>query len=77
MFLTDESTKVDGILYPSLKASLKSYNLAINNDIAKRHLEITDVFVVKVLKIENTTYTFEFIEQATIYTDDGSFVWSK
>ncbi|MFZ3229834.1 MAG: hypothetical protein WA160_06490 [Pseudobdellovibrio sp.] len=75
MFLKDESTSVEGILYPSIKANLKSYNLAIRNIVAQELLQITNIFIIRVLKIEDKKYMFEFIEQVVDQNTDGSYIW--
>lgn len=71
----EEKVKIGGVLYPSVKIGEKAYNLAFNNDVAKEHLRIADVFAGKVIDFTSEGYriTLDYKLARTGY--NGEFMW--
>ena len=64
------------IIYPSVKANLKSFNLAFKSDAAEKLLKITDIFLIRLESIENSIYSLNIITYGEI--DDAGFIsWNK
>lgn len=73
----DKALQIAGIMYPSVKASLKSFNMAFYEDLAKKFLEVVWIRALKISKIEGNHYQFKYIAYATEPAPGEALHWIK
>lgn len=71
----NKGIEIAGILYPSVKANLNSFNLAFYEETAKKLLKISWIRAIKIKKVENERYTFDYLGQVNSIDENGRLSW--